>query len=138
MNTRTLLIALCWALATSSIVLQALYTYPSLQWFHYVLLLLISVLSGAVIVDLRDIILSYIIVLPLSLALMIFIMGILPALAGKLASGSMAMELVAAMVINMIMRSTFPGVWVLCLIAGIIGGGIGEKIEAIPEISDVV
>jgi hypothetical protein len=138
MNTRTLLIALGWSLAISSIILQVLYTSPSLEWYHYVLLLLVSMLSGAVIIDLRDIILSYIIVLPLSLGTMIFIMGILPALAGKLASGSMAIDLVAGMVINMIMRSTFPGVWVLCLIAGIVGGGIGERIEVIPDISDVV
>jgi hypothetical protein len=29
----------------------------------------------------------------------------------------------------MIFRSTFPGVWVLCLLAGMLGGGIGERIE---------
>jgi len=140
MNLKTVVIGVGWTIAICSVVLQVLYTSSgtALLWYHYVILFLISMLSGVAIVDLKDIILSYFIVFPLSLFMMIFIMGVLPGIAGKIQSGSMALDLVTGMAVNLVMRTTFPGVWVLCLLGSIVGCGIGEKIETVPDISGAV
>lgn len=136
MKIKSLLIILGWTVSICSVILQMLYTSSGtgLLWYHYIALFAISMLGGIAIVDLKDVILGYFIVFPLSFSLLIFIMGILPSFTGKLQSGTMALDVIGGMTINLVMRTTFPGVWVLCLLAGILGCGIGERIEGVPEI----
>lgn len=138
MKPKSILIALGWTVTICSVILQVLYTSsgPGLLWYHYAALFLVSMLAGIVIVDLKDVILGYFIVFPLSFATLIFVMGVLPGAAGKLQSGTMALDVIGGMAINMVMRITFPGVWVLCLLGGILGCGIGERIEGVPETVD--
>jgi len=135
MKPKSILVALGWAVAICSVILQVLYTSSGsgLLWYHYALLFLVSMLGGIAIVDLKDVILGYFIVFPLSFATLIFVMGILPGVTGKLQSGTMALDVIGGMAINLVMRITFPGVWVLCLLGSILGCGIGEKIEGVPE-----
>jgi len=139
MKPKSILIALGWSVTICSVILQVIYTSSGsgLLWYHYAALFLISMLGGIAIVDLKDVILGYFIVLPMSFATLIFVMGILPGVAGKLQSGTMAVDVIGGMAINLVMRMTFPSVWVLCLLGGILGCGIGERIERVPEIEKV-
>lgn len=136
MNTRTVLVAAGWSFLISSIVLQVLYVTPGLSWYHYVLLVLASLISGTLIVDLKDVVISYFMVVVLSFSTMTFFLGVLPSIAGKLQSGLLTSDLVVSSALTMVMKITFPGVWVLCLLSGIIGGGIGERVEPFMEIAD--
>jgi len=133
MDTKAVLVAVAWAFIMSSIILQVLYVTPELSWPYITLLVLGSFVSGILIVDLKDVILSYFIVLPLSLFTMTFILGILPSITGKLQSGFLASDLVISYAFTLIIKSTFPAVWILCLLAGILGSGLGEKIEPFPD-----
>ena len=132
MRARTILVAFGWSFIISSIILQALYVTPTLSWAYYVLLVLASVMCGMLIVDLGDIIMSYFMVLLFSFSTATFFLGVLPSVAGALQSGFMTSDLVVSSAMLMIAKSTFPGVWVLCLLAGMLGGGIGERIEPFP------
>jgi len=136
MNTRTVLVAVGWSFLISSIILQALYVTPVLSWPFYVLLVLASLICGMLIVDLKDIILSYFVVLLFSFSTITFFLGVLPSLTGKLQTGFLTSDLVVSSAVLMIVKSTFPGVWVFCLLSGIFGGGIGERIEPFPEFED--
>jgi len=89
-------------------------------------------MCGMLIVDLGDIIMSYFMVLLFSFSTATFFLGVLPSVAGALQSGFMTSDLVVSSAMLMIAKSTFPGVWVLCLLAGMLGGGIGERIEPFP------
>jgi hypothetical protein len=135
-NARTIIVAFGWAFLISSIILQVLYVTPVMSWPHYILLVLVSTVCGMLIVDLQDVVLSYFLVLLFSFSLTTFFLGVLPSLTGALQSGFMASDLVVSSAIMMIIRSTFPSVWVLCLLAGVIGGGIGERIEPFAEEED--
>ena len=113
-----------------------LYVSPGLQWAHYVLLIFVSAVCGMLIVDLKDVILSYFLVMLFSFSMTTFVFGVLPSITGALRSGFMASDLVVSSAVMMIIKSTFPGVWVLCLLGGVIGGGIGERIEPLVEEGD--
>ena len=132
MKARAILVAFGWSFIISSIILQVLYVTPALSWPHYVLLVLASLMCGMLIVDLGDIILSYFMVLLFSFSTTVFFLGVLPSIAGTLQSGFMTSDLIISVSMLMIAKSTFPGVWVLCLLAGMLGGGIGERIEPFP------
>ncbi len=136
MKAKTVLVALGWSFLISSIILQVLYVTPAISAPFYVLLLLVSAMCGMLIADLQDIILSYFMVMLFSFFTTVFILGVLPSITGSLQSGVMGLNLVLSSAIMMVMQSTFPGVWVLCLFAGVIGGGIGEWIEPIGEDED--
>jgi len=133
MKTRTIMVTFAWSLVISSIILQVLYVTPDISWPHYVLFALASTLCGVMIVDLGDLILSYFVVLPMSFFLTTFFLGILPSITGKLQTRFLASDLLVSYALTMIIKSTFPSVWVICLLAGILGSGIGEWIEPIPE-----
>ncbi|MCJ7719515.1 hypothetical protein MUO69_06260 [Candidatus Bathyarchaeota archaeon] len=135
MKIQTILVAVAWSFIISSIVLQVLYVTPGLSWPYIVLLMLGSFLSGILIVDLKDVILSYFFVLPSSLFTMTFVLGILPSITGKLQTGFMTSDLVISSAFTLVMKNTFPIVWVLCLLAGVIGGGVGERIEPLAELT---
>jgi len=136
MNIRTVPVACAWSFIISSIILQVLYVTPEISWPHYILFALGSIVCGIVIVDLEDVILGYFIVLPLSLFTSAFFLGILPSITGKVQSGFLTSDLLVSSAFTMIMKSTFPGVWIVCLLTGILGSGIGERIEPISEAKD--
>jgi hypothetical protein len=136
MNARTVLVAAGWSFIISSVILQVLYVTPTISWSCYVILVLASVMCGILIVDLKDIILSYFLVLLFSFSVTTFMLGILPSVTGMLQSGFMTSDLIVSFAILMIVKSTFPGIWVFCLLAGILGGGIGETIEPFFEEED--
>lgn len=115
-----------WAVTISSIVLQALYLSPLLTWFHYLSIFLASVLCGAMILDLKDIILGYLVVIPLSFFIMIFCLAALPGLTGKTLLTKSSLDLSVQYALVIVVRSTFPAVWIECLMAAILGGAIAE------------
>lgn len=129
MKLRGILVSVGWSVMISSIILQVLYVTPALDWREYVLLVLASLLSGALIVDLGDVILGYFLVLLFSFSIMTFTIGVLPSVTGAVQSGFMASDLLVSNGLLTIVKATFPGVWVVCLLAGIVGGGIGERLE---------
>lgn len=128
MKLNLLLIPCGWTILISSIILQALYISPMLMWFHWLLLLLASILSGILLVDLKRIVLSYFVVVALSLFVIIFCLALLPVIAGKVLLETVVDTLLGSAMV-MVVRSTFPGVWIMCLLGGILGGGIGERLR---------
>lgn len=129
MKGKTVLVAFGWSFLISSIILQVLYVTPTISAPFYALLVLVSIMCGMLIVDLQDIVLSYFMVVVLSFFTTVFLLGVMPSLTGSLPSGFTGVDLIVSSAIMMVMTSTFPGVWVLCLLAGVLGGGIGEWIE---------
>jgi len=134
MRKKTITILAAWATIISSIILQALYSSPMLIWFHYLSLFLISTLSGILIADLKEIILGYFIVVLLSVLIIIFCLAILPGITGKILLDPSLADLLVQSAIVLVMRSTFPSVWILCLLAVILGSAIAEyfKITDVP------
>jgi len=132
MRKKTITILAAWAAIISSIILQALYSSPMLTWFHYLSLFLISTLSGILIADLKEIILGYFIVVLLSVLIIICCLAILPSITGKVLPS--LVDLLVQSAIVLVMRSTFPSVWILCLLAVILGSAIAEyfKITDVP------
>lgn len=122
-----------WSIIISSILLQALYVGPMLSWLHWILLLLASILSGIVLVDLRIIVLGYFPVLALSLLITFFCLAGLPVITGAVLFDVFTDILSVSIVL--VMQSTFPGVWIMCLLAGIFGGGIGERLRTLAPLS---
>jgi hypothetical protein len=133
MNIKTALISVAWAFTVSSIILIAFYENPSVPWAHNILILLTGILCGILIVDLKDVILGFFIVFPLSLLMTTFFLAVLPAVTGKLQSGFMAIDILASYAIGLVLKSTFPVTWILCLMSGIFGCAIGERIEPLEE-----
>jgi hypothetical protein len=129
MKTKTIAILTGWAFIISSIILQSLYISPLLLWFHYILLFITSLLCGMIIVDLKDIILGYFFVIPISLLTMIFCLAVLPEITGKILLTSLSLDMLIQSAVIIILRSTFPSVWILCLIAAILGAALGEKLK---------
>jgi len=117
-----------WTILTSSIILQSLYTSPTLSWFHWLLLLLASIFSGILLTDLKTVVLGYFVVIALSLFFIIFCLSILPVITGKVLFAA-ALDTLLGSAIVMVIRSTFPGVWIMCLLGGILGGGVGERLR---------
>jgi hypothetical protein len=134
MRRRTVLVALGWSFLLSSIILQVLYVTPTISVPVYALLVLVSIMCGMLIVDLQDVVLSYFMVVLLSLLITVFMLGVMPSLTGSLPSGFTGIDLIMSSAVMMVATSTFPGVWVLCLLAGVLGGGIGEWIEPLAKV----
>ena len=111
----------------ASIMLQALYVSPMLGWLHWVLLAFASFFSGVVLVDLKTIVLGYFPVLALSLLIVLFFLAGLPVITGGILLGVFMDTLSVSAIL--VVRSTFPGVWIMCLLAGVFGGGVGERLH---------
>jgi hypothetical protein len=126
MKKKNLIILIAWATIISSIILQTLYSRPTLTWLQYLALFIISLLAGILIGDIKEIIIGYFITIPLSFLIMTFCLTILPSITGKLSQTSSLIDLLFQSTIVMVVRSTFPSVWILCLISVILGSVISE------------
>lgn len=126
MRKKTIIILATWATMISSIILQTLYSSPTLTWFQYLFLFLISTLSGILIADLKEIVLGYFIVVILSLFMMTFCLAMLPSITGKVLPDPSLADLLIQTAIVMVVRATFPSVWICCLLAVILGSAIAE------------
>ena len=121
---RTGFIVALWSLAIASIFAQALYQRSYLTLLDQTLVVLTCLVAGALITDLGRALLGYILAMGLGVALL-YTLSTLPASLGAVPSPSN--QTVDILWISIIFRSTFPFLFIVSLLASIIGSGLGEK-----------
>lgn len=125
MNAKQYGIVVSWSVLISSVLLYSVLMSPP-PILSYILLGLASFFAGVVLVDLDVIIVGCLITFALCVAMM-FIALSLPVFLGTL-SHAVLSDLVYTQALRMIFYATFPISIILCLVTGILGGYVGEKV----------
>jgi hypothetical protein len=114
---------------TASIILNRLFQglEASLSAPEFLLIFLASVLAGILLVDPETIILGYVGLLALSIAI-VYVGFTLPVLVGSIQSAVLAQSLMEG-TIGIIARIVFFYLLIPCLMGGILGGIIGERLR---------
>jgi len=128
LKSRTFLIVCSWIVITTSTLLNAVLRGPFLQWYDYLILILASLLAGALIIDLKKVVVYTLITLAATYALSLFCLSALPILTGKIIWASETINLTLEAGIIMVVRATFPTLWIIYFLVALIGGFIGESL----------
>lgn len=128
-RTWDVLMILGWGATMASIMLQALYErlFSTLTAWDLLLLFLVSVLAGMVLVDPTVIVLGYVVSLSVTTIIM-FICLTSPALLGVLLYPAFREVMYEGALVT-VFRTILPVPLIVCLIAGLIGGVIGERLR---------
>jgi len=113
-----------WAVVLSSIISPALYVRDSLAESDFVLLFFGSAIVGAVLADLERLIISCVVAITSSLAI-IYVCLNLPVILNLAVAG----EALGVTAVVMIFRAIFPISIVVILFGGLLGSFVGERLN---------
>jgi len=121
-----------WITITTSILMTAIYQTSIMQWYHYVIFFASSFLAGVLLTDPQKIVIYTFITLSISCFLALFCLSLLPILAGKVLFAFETFDMLLRSGIVIIVRITFPQLWILYFIGALIGGVFGERFSGAP------
>lgn len=116
-----------WAIIIASILLHSLYQKQSVSFFDFALLFLASVFAGLILVDIRTILVGYLVAFVLSVAL-IYVCLILPVLLDVFTYPEFG-EVVYREAVKLVFVAVFPISFFTCFVGGFIGGAFGEMLD---------
>lgn len=125
-RSRTFLAVLGWAVMIASIVLQRIYTQPLLTWLDYVLLFIVNFSAGVVLLNARRVLIGWICATILGMFLMFLILS-MPAFLGWVRHAEFTEYLYFGSLV-MIFKAMFPSAYIMCFIAAVFGGFVGEEV----------
>lgn len=118
-----------WAVIACSIILNTYFQSfnAPLSAPEFLVIFLASVLAGMILVDPETIVLSYFVLLALSIAIL-YVSITLPALLNVVGSAALG-ESLSDEAVSVIARSVFLYLLIPCLMGGILGGVVGERFK---------
>ena len=118
---KTIAIVIAWSVINVGILMYVfLFAGQSMEWYFMTLLFAVSVYAGAILEDIKAIILGGFEALALTIILA-YVLMIIPALIGQI-SGFYQQNLVLTIALGFLFRMMFPLGIVLIVIGGLIGG----------------
>jgi len=118
-------VTLGWAVMVASLIVQALYVRQALTESEIVLLFVVSVVAGALLVDIERMVLSFVMAFGLAVVFSYFCL-ILPSLLGLV---GVAAEALYSAAVAMIFPAVFPSPFFVTILGGFLGSFIGESLN---------
>lgn len=115
-----------WSLILANLILDPIYQGLPLNIWNLLSIFLVSAFAGFILIDADRIVMAALATLLLS-ATIIFLCLSLPALLGKIGASQLG-GLLYAGALRLVVKYVFPFPIALCILGGLVGGMIGEKV----------
>lgn len=117
------LIVVVWGCAIAAIYADAMFRNPYPSTIHYLLAFTVCLIGGALMMDIGKGLIGYLFAMGLAVAIMITLASV-PTITVLSSTGG---DFIQALMITIIVRSTFPFPFIAFLIGSMLGAALGER-----------